>query len=134
MSGTAGSFNGANISIETVALTGGDQVITVADASKIVGFTLESTFDWLATASGKMSGTWMVGTNRNKLRCFIQTFEPPYMKFLICSLEINDASGTITISGTTSRYYDVTAATPQPTLSADQGKYKYATIALIRQG
>ncbi len=117
---------------ETIALSTGNQTITVRDADKIVGFTLISNSNWLAAASGRMSGTWMIGENRERIRCYIQTLEHPYVKFLVVSVEINNANNEIIFSNYSSRYWTITSATPQSNLSNNQNSYRLGKIVVIR--
>ncbi len=125
--------NQSGLTMETINLANGNQTINVTNADKIVGFTLISNSHWLDSNTGRMSGTWMVNDNRDKIRCTIQTFEHPFMKYLIVSVYINNADNQIEISNYTSRYWKVTEALPQNSLSNHQNAYQLGQMVIIRK-
>ena len=119
---------------ETIIIGTGNQTITVRDADKIVGFTLISNFGSnLSPMSGKMSGTWMINDDRDKIRCSIQTLEEQAIKFLVISVQINNFENLITFSNYTSRYWDIRQKTPQNNLSNDGAFYGLGKIVIIRK-
>ncbi len=120
-------------SYETVTLTAGNQTINVRDADKIVGFTLISNSNWLAESSGRMSGTWIIGKNRERIRCYIQTLEHPYIKFLVVSVKIDNSANQIVFTNYSSRYWTITTTTPQANLSNNQNSYRLGKIVIIRK-
>ncbi|MEE9361142.1 MAG: hypothetical protein V3U92_00925 [Cellulophaga sp.] len=125
--------NNLSNTYETVSLSQGNQTISVRDADKIVGFTLISNSNWLANNSGRMSGTWMLGENRERIRCYIQTLEHPYVKFLVVSVLINDSANEIVFTNYSSRYWTITNTTPQNNLSNNQNSYRLGKIVIIRK-
>ncbi|MCD8410329.1 hypothetical protein G1L02_05070 [Tenacibaculum finnmarkense] len=126
-------LNKEETTYETVALTTGNQVITVANADKIVGFTLISNSNWLHPDSGKMTGTWMIGKNRERIRCSIQILDPPHIKILTVSVKIDNATNEISFTRYSSRYWEITDAIPQTTLTHNQNSYRLGKIVLIRK-
>jgi hypothetical protein len=118
---------------ETIAIGTGNQTLTVRDADKIVGFTLISNYNSLSTNTGKMSGTWIINDDRDKIRCYIQTLEHPYIKFLVITVQINNLTNTIEFSNYTSRYWTITQTTPQNNLSNDGTNYRLGKIVIIRK-
>ncbi len=125
--------NNLETTYETVAIGRGNQTLTVRDADKIVGFTLISSYNSLSTNTGKMSGTWIINENRDKIRCYIQTLEHPYIKFLVVTVQIKNATNTIEFSNYTSRYWTVTIRTPQNNLSNNGTNYQLGNIVIIRK-
>ena len=119
---------------ETIIIGTGNQTITVRDADKIVGFTLISNFGSnLSPMSGKMSGTWMINDDRDKIRCSIQTLEGQAIKFLVISVQINNFENLITFSNYTTRYWAIARMTPQNSLSNDGADYQLGKIVIIRK-
>lgn len=120
---------------ETIALTGtgqSSQVIQIRDADKVVGFTLASQQAGLDTLSGNMTGTWLIGDNRDITRCELQVLEYPYIKFISCSCTINNDAGTFTISNKSARYWDITAALPQSNMNTGLSEYELGKLILVR--
>ena len=126
-------LNNLETTYETIAIGTGNQTLTVRDADKIIGFTLISNYNSLSTNTGKMSGTWIINDNRDKIRCHIQTLEQPYMKFLGITVQINNLTNTIEFSNYTSRYWTITQTTPQNNLSNDGTNYELDKIVIIRK-
>lgn len=126
-------LNKEETTYETVALSAGNQTITVENADKIVGFTLISSLNSLLPSSGKMSGTWMINDERGVIRCYIQTLEHPFIKFLVVSVQINNLANTITFSNYTSRYWTVTQNVPQSNLTNSGTNYRLGKIVIIRK-
>jgi len=118
---------------ETINVNGGNQVINVRDASKIVGFTLISSFNNLAANSGKMSGTWIINDDRDKIRCLMQSFEHPYIKYLVLTVQVRNGSNTIRITQYNSRFWKVTDNVPQAGLSNNGTDYSLDKIVVIRK-
>ncbi|MBL4746148.1 MAG: hypothetical protein JKY08_07245 [Flavobacteriaceae bacterium] len=127
------NINSKETTYETVPLTKGNQIINVRDADKIVGFTLISNSNWLYEPSGRMVGTWMIGKNRERIRCYIQTLEHPYVKFLVVSVKIEESTNQIVFTNYSSRYWTITDATPQSNLSNNQDSYRLGKIVIIRK-
>ena len=123
------------ITYETIALTGtgqSDQVVQIRDADKVIGFTLASQQVGLDTLSGNMTGTWVVGDNRDITRCELQALEYPYIKFISCSCAIDNTAGTFTISKKSARRWDITTALPQSDMSTGLAEYELGKLILIR--
>lgn len=123
---------GLQTTYETVAIGTGNQILTVRDADKIIGFSLISNYNSLSTNTGKMADTWIINDDRDKIRCFIQTLEHPYLKFLAITVQIDDLSNTIEFSNYTSRYWTITQTTPQNNLTNDGTNYRLGKIVIIR--
>lgn len=118
---------------ETLTLSDGNQTINVRDADKIVGYTLISSLSSLFPSSGKMSGTWIIHEDRSVVRCYIQTLENPYIKFLVISVQIINATNKIKFTNYDSRYWKVTKKTPQGNLNRNQNIYRLGKIVIIRE-
>lgn len=110
----------------------GNQTINVSNANKIVGFTLLSKNTNLSVSTGIMSATWFINNERARIRCYLQTLEHPYMKFLVVSVLIDNAANTIQISEYNSRTWKYDAAVPQTSLSTSNSDYELDKIIIIR--
>ena len=129
-----GGFSGeglGNVTFETIEISGGNQIIAVDNTDEIVGFTLMSSLFGFSPLTGKMSGTWMIGNQRDKIRCCIQALEDPFLKLLVCSVSI--VSESIVISGYSSRYWRLDEALPQSNLTNSGFGYRLEKIVLIRK-
>lgn len=118
-------------SFDEVNIPDGNQTINVNNASDIVGFTLMTSQNSLSSNTGVMCGTWFVGQDRSRVRCYIQTLEDPYVKFLVCTVAIDNTAGTLTISNKTARYWTITAALPQSTMSNNVTHYRLDKVILL---
>lgn len=118
---------------ETIALSStGNQTISVSDADKIIGFTLISKDTNLSTITGVMTGTWFINSDRDRIRCLLQTLEDPYMKFLVVSVLIDNAANSIEISEYNSRTWKYDDTVPQTNLSNSNSDYELDKIIIIR--